>query len=68
MLAKRSATQVIKAAVASSAAGMLMGGGCGMEELQAVATGLQAAAVQLDRGDRDDNITFGDWLISEFDD
>ncbi len=68
MLVKRSATQVIKAAVASSAAGMLMAGGCGMEELQAVATGLQAAAGQLDRGDRDDNITFGDWLISELDD
>ncbi len=68
MLLKRSATQVIKAAVASSAAGMLMGGGCGTEELQAVAIGIQAAAGQLDRGDRDDDMNFGEWLISEFDD
>ena len=67
MLLKRNAAQVIKAAVASSAAGMLMNGGCGSDELQAVASGIQAAALQLNDGDRD-NITFGDWLLSEFDD
>lgn len=69
MLIKRKSTQVIRAAVASSAAGMLMSVSCGMEELQAVATGIQAAALQLDRGDREnDDLTFGEWILSELND
>ncbi len=48
----------------------VLGTACETEDLRAVAAGLEAVAGQLQRQDQDhdDDITFGEWLLSEFDD
>ena len=68
MSLKHSAGNLLKTAVCFSAAGMLLGASCGAQELNAVVAGIEAAAVQLNNHDRDDDVTFGEWLLSELDD
>ena len=55
-----------KCAAGLCAVGTLFGATCSSDQIQAIATGLQAAASEMD--DRDDNITFGDWLLDELED
>jgi hypothetical protein len=43
--------------------GLVFGSSCGFAELQAISAGITAAASALD--DRDDDISFGDWLADE---
>lgn len=51
---------------------VVLGAACEANDLQAVAAGLEAAAGQLQGRDldqsHDDNLTFGEWLLSELDD
>ncbi len=49
------------------AGGLLLATSCNLRELEAVSIGLGAAADQLER-DQDEDITFGEWLLSELDD
>ncbi len=56
----------IRTAVAASSAGMLFASSCSTDQLQAVAAGLDVVFASLN--DTDDNITFGDWLLSELQD
>ncbi len=60
----------VSAAVGISACGAALAVGCGSDQLQAVIAGIEAAAGSLDRADRnhDEDITFGEWLLSELDD
>lgn len=44
--------------------GMVFGSSCGFAELQAISAGITAAATAMD--DRNDDISFGDWLADEF--
>lgn len=60
-------TRLLKVAVGMGAAGMVFGSGCGSSGLQAVVAGLEAAASQLEQ-ERDDDISFGDWLRDELED
>ena len=63
-----SAGNLLKTAACLSAAGTLLGTSCGTKELDALVAGIEAAATQLDRNDRDDDVTFGEWLLGELDD
>lgn len=54
-----------RAAIATSGA-MLISGGCSSEALRALIIGLDAAAGQIDHENED--ISFSDWLDSEFHD
>lgn len=53
---------------------VVLGAACEASDLQAVAAGLEAAAGQLQGRDlnpsqsHDDDLTFGEWLLSELDD
>ena len=53
---------------------VVLGAACEANDLQAVAAGLEAAAGQLQGRDLNqnqshvDNLTFGEWLLSELDD
>ncbi len=68
MWLKRTANDLLKAAVALTAAGVLLGTSCSSSELQAVVAGLEAVAHSFDDNARDNDITFGEWLLSELDD
>lgn len=50
----------------------VLGAACEANDLQALAAGLEAAAGQLQGRDlnqsHDDDLTFGEWLLSELDD
>jgi len=49
------------------AGGMVFGSSCSTEDLQTVIAGIEAVANgYLDSGSHDD-ISFGDWLVDEFD-
>ena len=54
-----------RALVLLAGSGLLFSSSCGFEELEAIIVGVDAAASHLE-GDRD--ISFTDWLASEFDD
>ena len=51
---------------------VVMGAACEASDLQAVAAGLEAAAGQLQGRDlnqsHEEDLTFGEWLLSELDD
>ena len=66
MLLRHTKRRLWKYLAGLCAAGMLFGASCSSDQIQAIATGLQAAASELD--DRDDHITFGDWLADELED
>lgn len=68
MWMKRTATGLLKAAVGLSASGVLLGATCSSEDFRAVVAGLEAVAHSLDDAHHDDDITFGEWFLSEFDD
>ena len=68
MALKSGARNLLKTAACLSAAGTLLGASCGTKELDALIVGIEAAAAQLDRSDRDDDVNFGDWLLSELND
>jgi hypothetical protein len=55
-----------RCALGMCVAGTVFGASCSSEQIEAVAAGIQAAASQLD--DRDDDISFGDWLLDELED
>lgn len=55
-----------KYAAGLCAVGMLFGATCSSDQIHAIATGLQAATSELDN--RDDDISFGDWLLDELED
>ena len=61
-----------RAAAVLSGSCMLLGTDCTAEQLEAVLVGLEAVASHLDRvnaADNDnDDISFGDWLLSELND
>ena len=54
--------------VLACAAGTLFASSCGSNGLQAVVAGLDAAAQELDRGNRNNDISFGNWLMDELGD
>jgi hypothetical protein len=68
MSLRYNAGNLLKTAASVSAAGMLFATSCRSNEFNAVLAGLEAVAAQLDRDDPDDDITFGEWLLSELDD
>ncbi len=69
MCNKRTARDVLKRAIALSATGMLLAMSCSSTGLQALSDGLDAVVGSLAAADRDrvDDITFGEWLLSELD-
>ena len=69
MCKKRTAKDVLKRAIALSATGMLLAMSCSSTSLQALSDGLDAVAGSLAAADRDrvEDITFGEWLLSELD-
>lgn len=67
MCKKRTAREMLKRAMALSATGMLLAMSCSSTGLQALSDGLDAVAGSLAAADRDrvEDITFGEWLLSE---
>ena len=68
MLLKQAKRKLWRGAVALCAAGTLFGGSCSSEQLNAVAAGIGAVADELGHQRADDDITFGEWLLSELED
>ncbi len=68
MSLKRGARDLGKTIVALCGAGIMLGTSCGAKELEAIMAGIDAAARQLNAGGNNDDINFGDWLLSELDD
>ena len=66
MSLKRTGNKLWRCALGLCVAGTLFGSSCSSEQIEAVAAGLQAAVSEMD--DRDDNISFGDWLMNELED
>lgn len=64
MFASRRFESVRKATFAALAAGILLGSNCS-PTLEVLSAGLGEAARQLDRADRNNNISLGDWLADE---
>ena len=63
---RRDAERVWKTIAASAgAAGLLLASSCNLADLQAVAVGVDAATQYLED---EDDMTFGEWLMSELDD
>ncbi len=60
----------LRAIVGLSACGTALTVSCGSTELRAVVAGIEAVAGSLDRTNRDseEDISFGEWILSEFDD
>ena len=57
---------LLRAVVGLTAAGMLFATSCSATGLRAIAAGFDAATTELDH--QDDDLTFGEWLLSELDD
>lgn len=57
-----------KTVVGISASGMLFASSCGSIELEAIVVGIDAAARHISDGQKADDISFGDWLLSELGD
>lgn len=55
-----------KTTVAAVAGGTMLASSCTTEQLKAVLAGVEVVAGQL--GDKDDDVSFGDWLSAELDD
>ena len=55
-----------KYAAGLCAVGTLFGATCSSDQIQAIATGLESAASELDN--RDNDISFGDWVLDEIKD
>ena len=68
MLKKKSKQNVWRGLALACAAGTLFGSSCSSSGFQAVVAGLDAAAQELDRGDRSEDISFGNWLMDELGD
>ena len=70
MCKKRTARDVLKRAIALSATGMLLATSCSATGLRALSDGLDAVVGSLAAADRDhdEDITFGEWILSELDD
>jgi hypothetical protein len=68
MLLKQAKRKLWRGAVALCAAGTLFGGSCSSDQLNAVAAGFGAVADELSHQQTVDDISFGDWLLSELDD
>ena len=68
MRIKESVGSLFKMAAGLSVAGTLLGMSCSSEGVQAVVAGIDAVAQSLSQHDQDDDISFGDWLLSELDD
>ena len=66
----RAAKRLLRTIVGLSACGTALAVSCGSSELRAVVAGIEAAAGSLDRTNRgaEEDISFGEWLLSEFDD
>ena len=60
--------ELISAAAGLSAAGTLFANGCNAGTLEALVAGVEAAARTLDDSERNSDINFGEWLLSELDD
>jgi hypothetical protein len=60
----------LRTIVGLSACGAALAVSCGPKELRAVVAGIEAVAGSLDRTNRDaeEDVSFGEWLLSEFDD
>ena len=54
--------------LAACASGMLFGATCSSDQIRALTIGIQAATNALDDQDRNDDISFGDWLSDELKD
>ena len=59
--------RLLKTGAALAVTGLLFSSSCSLDNLEAVMVGLDAATSHLDRQQNDD-ITFGEWLLSELDD
>jgi len=59
----------VRTIVGLSACGAALAVSCGSNELRAVVAGIEAVAGSLERTnhDADDDLSFGEWLLSEFD-
>lgn len=60
----------IRTIVGLSACGAALTVSCGSNELRAVVAGIEAVAGSLERAndDADEDLSFGEWLLSELDD
>lgn len=68
MRIKDAVGSLLKTAVGLSVAGTMLGTSCSSEGIQAVVTGIDAAAQSLSHDNRENDMTFGEWLLSELDD
>ncbi len=68
MVKKTSKQSMWRGLALACAAGTLFGSSCGSNQLQAVVAGIEAAASELDRTNRSDDISFGNWLMDEIED
>jgi hypothetical protein len=57
----------LRAAALIATGGTVLGTSCGTTEIRAIVTGVEAAAAALDSANagRNNDITFGEWLLSE---
>ena len=67
-MVKETAKRLLVAAAGLSAAGTLFANGCSTDTLEALVAGVEAAARTLDDSERNNDINFGEWLVSELDD
>jgi hypothetical protein len=65
---KETAKRLFVAAAGISAAGTLFANGCSPDTLEAVVAGVEAAARTLNDAEHDNDMNFGEWLISELED
>jgi len=68
MRIKDATDKLLRVLVGLSFAGVLLGSSCITEGLQAIVAGLDAATDSLTHADDDDELNFGEWLLSELDD
>ncbi|MCH7807771.1 MAG: hypothetical protein IIB60_00990 [Planctomycetes bacterium] len=68
MFKKSNKQRTWRAVALTCAAGTLFGASCSSDGFQAVVAGVEAAAQELDRQDRHDDISFGNWLLDELGD
>ena len=68
MRRKRNTRTLRAIVVGASSVGMLYGATCTSDQIRTAALGIEAVAGVIASGSADTDISFGDWISSEFDD
>ena len=68
MTMTRMGRKLVSTAIACSSGGLLLATSCSASDVQAIVTGIEAATQVLVNNNHSDDITFGEWLLSEIND